>query len=244
MALETRRSTGLDWGRLVLVSGSAALLVLSAVALTNGDLEAGSVAAGFAISLGLLRWRGGFLGRLGIGLLSGVTLFFMLTAAITNVRSGSPMGAVVLSGGLAAVALSGVVSAVVAQATHRPGHEAGRSPLYVAAASLLLFVGRSGWSLTSGGPTHQPADAALVAEKVSFSTSGFSVEAGQVTVSLANQDLFWHTFTIEPLGVDLPVPVGATRFVTFDVKPGTYQFICRIPGHLEAGMEGTLIVTG
>ena len=212
-------------------------------ALANGDLEAGSVAAGFVISLGLLRWRGGFLGRLGIGLLSGVTLFFMLTAAVTNVRAGSPVGAVVLSGGLAAIALSGVLSAVAAQVTHRPGHEDGRTPMYVAAASLLVFVGLSGWSLVSGGPTHPPADAALVAENVTFSASGFSVEAGEVTVSLANHDLFWHTFTIETLGVDFPVPVGATRFVTFDVEPGAYQFTCRIPGHLEAGMEGTLIVT-
>jgi len=243
MVLETQRSTVLDWNRLVLITGLAALLVLIGVALTNGDLEAGTVAAGFAISLGLLRWRRGFLGRVGLGLLSGVTLFFMLTAAVTNVRSGSPTGAVVLSSGLAAIALAGLVSAVVAQATHGPGHEAGRTPLYVAAASLLVFVGLSGWSLAAGGPTHPPADAALVAANVSFSTSGFSVEAGRVTVSLANQDLFWHTFTIETLGVDLPVPVGATRFVTFDVEPGAYQFICRIPGHLEAGMAGTLIVT-
>jgi plastocyanin len=243
MAMQTRRSTVLDWNGLVLISGLAALFVLTGVALANGDLEAGAVAAGFALSLGLLRWRGGFLGRLGIGLLSGVTLFFMLTAAVTNVRAGSPVGAVVLSGGLASIALSGLVSAVVAQVTHGPANEPGRTPLYVVAASLLAFVGLSGWSLASGGPTRPPADAALVAENVAFSTSGFSVAAGEVTVSLANQDLFWHTFTIETLGIDLPVPVGATRFVTFDVQPGTYQFKCRIPGHTEAGMVGTLIVT-
>ena len=117
MATQTRRPTVLDWNGLVLISGLAALFVLTGVALANGDLEAGAVAAGFALSLGLLRWRGGFLGRLGIGLLSGVTLFFMLTAAVTNVRAGSPVEAVVLSGGLASIALSGLVSAVVAQVT-------------------------------------------------------------------------------------------------------------------------------
>jgi plastocyanin len=63
-----------------------------------------------------------------------------------------------------------------------------------------------------------------------------------VTVSLANHDLFWHTFTIERLGVNLDVPVGGTRTVTFTAAAGTYKFICTIPGHAAAGMRGTLIV--
>jgi len=32
--------------------------------------------------------------------------------------------------------------------------------------------------------------------------------------------------------------------VTFSAEPGTYEFKCRIPGHPEAGMVGTLTVTG
>ena len=243
MAKQARFSRFSDWGGLVLFSGLAALVVLTAVALGSGDLEAGAVAAGFGLSLVLLRFRDGFLGRLGIGLLSAVTLFFMLTAAVTNIGEGSPVGAVLLSGGLTSIALCGLVSAVAAQAAGTSASEVGRTPLYAVGASLLVFVGLGGWSLASGPPTRPPADAALVAENVAFSTSGLSVAAGAVTVSLANKDLFWHTFTIESLGIDLPVPVGATRFVTFDVEPGTYEFKCRIPGHPEAGMLGTLIVT-
>ena len=63
-----------------------------------------------------------------------------------------------------------------------------------------------------------------------------------MTVSLANHDLFWHTFTIERLGVNLDVPVGGSRSVTFTAALGTYTFICRIPGHAAAGMRGTLTV--
>lgn len=241
MELQTRRPPVIRWDGLVFFSGFAALVVLTMVALLSGDLEAGAVALGFGLSLALLRFREGLLGRLGIGLLSAVTLFFMLTAAVTNVASGSPAGAVLLSGGLAAIALSGLVSAAMST-WRRQNVDAGRSPLYLVGASLLLFVGMWGWSLTSTGAAGPAADAALVAENVAFSESGLSVAAGQVTVSLANQDLFWHTFTIESLGIDLPVPVGATRSVTFDVEAGTYEFKCRIPGHPEAGMTGTLIV--
>ena len=45
------------------------------------------------------------------------------------------------------------------------------------------------------------------------------------------------------LRVCLGVPVGAELIVTFDAPPGTYQYICAIPGHPEAGMKGSLIVT-
>ena len=242
MALPTRRSLTLSWTGLLFYSGLAAFVALAVFAVTSGDLEAGMVAFGFGLSLGLLRFRRGGLGRVGIGLLSAIMFFFMVTAAVTNVRSGSPVGAVLLSGGLASIAFAGLVSAIVVQANRQPtmGHD--RSPWYIAGASVVLFLGLWGWSLASSDPSDPAADAMLVAKNVAFSSSTLSMSSGDVTVSLANQDLFWHTFTIDNLGVDLPVPVGATRSVTFTVTPGTYEFECRIPGHPEAGMVGTLTV--
>ena len=242
MAVETRRPSVLSWTRLLFYSGLAAFVALAVFAVTSGDLEAGMVAFGFGLSLGLLRFRGGGLGRVGIGLLSAIMLFFMSTAAVTNIRSGSPVGAVLLSGGLASIAFAGLASAIGVRPHRQPATGDDRSPWYIAGASVVLFMGLWGWSLASSDPSDPAADATLVAKNVSFSSSTLSASSGDVTVSLANQDLFWHTFTIDSLGVDLPVPVGATRSVTFTVAPGTYEFICRIPGHPEAGMVGTLTV--
>ena len=30
--------------------------------------------------------------------------------------------------------------------------------------------------------------------------------------------------------------------VSAELEPGTYSFLCTVPGHAEAGMEGTLVV--
>jgi uncharacterized cupredoxin-like copper-binding protein len=51
-----------------------------------------------------------------------------------------------------------------------------------------------------------------------------------------------HTFTIDELGVDLNVPMGAERSVTFNAPAGEYRFYCGIPGHETIGMYGILTV--
>ena len=61
-------------------------------------------------------------------------------------------------------------------------------------------------------------------------------------MAVRNRDLFWHTFTIDALGVDVTAPVGRLRSVTFEARPGTYSYYCRIPGHATLGMRGTITV--
>jgi uncharacterized cupredoxin-like copper-binding protein len=42
--------------------------------------------------------------------------------------------------------------------------------------------------------------------------------------------------------VNVDILVGGVRRVSFPLPPGTYQFCCRVPGHRQAGMVGTLSV--
>jgi uncharacterized cupredoxin-like copper-binding protein len=55
-----------------------------------------------------------------------------------------------------------------------------------------------------------------------------------------------HTFTLEGVGksFELQADPGGSQSGTLPaLKPGTYKFICSIPGHAQLGMTGTLTVT-
>ena len=80
---------------------------------------------------------------------------------------------------------------------------------------------------------------AIAARNAAYSTTGLAAPAGQVTVVLANHDLFWHTFTIDQLHLDMEAPLGGTREATFTAAPGSYRFYCRVPADAAAGMRGT-----
>jgi uncharacterized cupredoxin-like copper-binding protein len=77
---------------------------------------------------------------------------------------------------------------------------------------------------------------------VKFVPDELEARAGSITVAVKNSDLFWHTFTIRELNANVSVPVQAQRTLTFQAQAGTYEFICAIPGHTQAGMKGTLTV--
>jgi plastocyanin len=122
----------------------------------------------------------------------------------------------------------------------------GRGPAFLAAGTVVVLAAAlavAGLAGPERRPTVQGSQRiSLQASRTAFSTTSLEAHPGPVTVSLANHDLFWHTFTIESLDVNVDVPVGGTRSVTFTAAPGTYTFTCAIPGHAAAGMRGTLVV--
>jgi nitrite reductase (NO-forming) len=72
-----------------------------------------------------------------------------------------------------------------------------------------------------------------------------SIEAheGPIDVTIVNLDAFDHDFTIDELDVQLVLGPNETVEGSFEADSGDYVFYCSIPGHREAGMEGTLSVT-
>jgi plastocyanin len=116
----------------------------------------------------------------------------------------------------------------------------------VTAAAVAAFIlvmaaaGVAGWGKEQ---TQGPNDLALKIHNTAYSPTTLRVTSHQATLYVTNDDLFWHTVTIDKLGVDLTVPVGSHRRITISAPPGTYTFYCRIPGHAQAGMKGTLTVS-
>jgi hypothetical protein len=55
---------------------------------------------------------------------------------------------------------------------------------------------------------------AIESRNAAYSTTSLTAPRGQVTVVLTNHDLFWHTFTIDELHVDLEASMCGTREVT------------------------------
>ena len=60
---------------------------------------------------------------------------------------------------------------------------------------------------------------------------------------IANDGVAPHNFSIDELGIDIDLPAGETRETVINAPAGEYEYYCNVPGHKEAGMVGTLIVT-
>ena len=79
-----------------------------------------------------------------------------------------------------------------------------------------------------------------------YDTKALSAKAGNVTIRMTNMSPLEHNVTIASgttvLGAT-PTFMGGTRTLSLKLKPGTYTFYCSVPGHRQAGMEGTLTVS-
>jgi plastocyanin len=82
--------------------------------------------------------------------------------------------------------------------------------------------------------------------ELAYTTTKASAKAGEVTIDFNNPQSLTHDVAIEDSSGK---EVGKTELIgegetstTVDLKPGTYTYYCTVPGHREAGMEGTLTV--
>jgi nitrite reductase (NO-forming) len=77
-----------------------------------------------------------------------------------------------------------------------------------------------------------------------FTLSQTTVPVGQVTFTVVNSGQILHNFTLPSLGASTPDLSPGQSFsltVTFSAA-GSYEYVCTLPQHAEAGMAGTLKV--
>lgn len=83
----------------------------------------------------------------------------------------------------------------------------------------------------------------VTASSFEFEPDEITVTAGEdVAIVLTSTDML-HDFAVD--GLDVHVAADTDETVTGGLRadePGQYTYYCTVPGHREAGMEGTLIV--
>ena len=81
--------------------------------------------------------------------------------------------------------------------------------------------------------------------EIAFDTTQLTSKPGKVTIDFENPAALEHDVAIEQNGKEIAksprITEGKTS-VSADLAPGTYTFLCTVPGHAEAGMEGVLTV--
>jgi plastocyanin len=82
--------------------------------------------------------------------------------------------------------------------------------------------------------------------QLKYDKTSLSAKAGKVSIDFTNSSPIPHDVTVESssgsrLG-GTPTFNGGSKTLSLTLKPGTYKFFCSVPGHRQAGMEGTLTV--
>ncbi|MET0559889.1 MAG: plastocyanin/azurin family copper-binding protein [Solirubrobacterales bacterium] len=81
---------------------------------------------------------------------------------------------------------------------------------------------------------------------LAYTSDKATAKAGKVTIDFTNPQPLMHDVAIEDSSGETIAQTDTiaegSDSATADLKPGTYTFYCTVPGHREAGMEGTLTV--
>lgn len=128
-------------------------------------------------------------------------------------------------------------------------HRSGRLTRHVIPSlGIVLLAAACGGTAASAGPqTPVPSGTvAIAASEYRFTPSTVSVPAGTVTFSIRNTGSDAHEFEIlkgETVidEVEGLVP-GITKDLTVTLEAGAYEFMCKLNGHDQLGMKGSLTV--
>ncbi len=101
---------------------------------------------------------------------------------------------------------------------------------------------------SAGGAGSSISQSADPTGQLKFTKSSLSAKPGKVTIDFTNKSPVPHDMVIQhgtngSVVGKTPVFSGGTKNFTVNLKPGKYTFYCSVPGHRQAGMQGTLTVS-
>jgi mono/diheme cytochrome c family protein len=151
---------------------------------------------------------------------------------IANVRRNSEMPANLVEGEDARA-----VAAYVAAVAGRPGKDAGALAEAGAKVSNKPIAAK-------GGKLDMPADPSGA---LAFASTKATAPPGSIRFEMPNESSVQHNIALQDkggksLGVGDVVGQGGVSSFTASLKPGSFVYLCTVPGHAEGGMRGDLTV--
>lgn len=123
-----------------------------------------------------------------------------------------------------------------------------RASVLAVAGVLSLGLAACGGGDDDGGdtaPDVAPDVSVVGTDALKFDPTELTASAGEIAIELVAEASVEHNLVIEESGDTVVVEAGAgeTAVGTIELEAGTYTYYCNIPGHRQAGMEGTLTVS-
>jgi uncharacterized cupredoxin-like copper-binding protein len=128
--------------------------------------------------------------------------------------------------------------------------------------SLVVLIMTVALALSACGNSGPSTKISFTMTDFAFNPNEFTIPAGKdITLNVTHNGTMEHSFIVMKYGTDagemfdqadrvnvyweVDLQPGDSETVLFRApdEPGTYQIICGMPGHLQSGMVGKLIVT-
>ncbi|MEI6663080.1 MAG: plastocyanin/azurin family copper-binding protein [Actinomycetes bacterium] len=127
------------------------------------------------------------------------------------------------------------IAAYVAWAADRPGKDSGALEAAVPSLNQTTAVAKGGALTIDPDPSGQ----------LKYLVAAATSVPGSLTITSVNKASIPHNIALEGAGANAVGPIvqnGGVSKITVTVKAGKYTFYCSVPGHRQAGMQGTLTV--
>lgn len=118
--------------------------------------------------------------------------------------------------------------------------------LMLVALACRSGVRNPGVSEESSARQAESSSIEVVAVDFDFELDANQAAAGTITFVVRNEGSMPHDFALEGEGISEKTSMldpGESETLVVTLKPGTYEYVCTVPGHAMLGMRGTFTVT-